>query len=179
MAGILHEFVQNTKILASQVNENFDVVQGDIEELGNGLNTKFSSEITKAKEELIEDINTKAATKADKDLGNVSESGINKVMQTFAPNYTAGYSISSGWIAPENGWIKHRIYSSASGGTSVLINDIVVAENWQGKGDGRAGGFYITGMTYILKGQNVKLGGDQANDSNNRDALYFYPCNKS
>lgn len=71
MAGILHEFVQNTKILASQVNENFDIVQGDIEELGNGLNTKFSSEITKSKEELIDDINTKASTLANKDLSNV------------------------------------------------------------------------------------------------------------
>lgn len=103
MAGILHEFVQNTKILASQVNENFDVVQGDIEELGNGLNTKFSSEITKAKEELIDDINTKTTTLANKDLSNVpNEKSIltNKAttISKWNRQYSDGFVIQGGEI---------------------------------------------------------------------------------
>lgn len=98
MAGILHEFVQNTKILASQVNENFDVVQGDIEELGNGLNTKFSSEITKAKEDLSSDIEVvqKSLSSSQTKITNLEKRAY---IKSFYVSGTSWYRVwSDGWI---------------------------------------------------------------------------------
>ena len=108
MAGILNEFVQNTKILASQVNENFAIVQNDMEELGNGLNTIIANEITKAKSDLLTDIQNVSNGKADLSLSNINETAKEMISTLGKPNYAAG--VSKAWntqyTATQNGWIR-------------------------------------------------------------------------
>lgn len=170
MASILNVFEPKTKIKSSEVNENFELVQKDVSEMGQALNTYVEGEIAS-----VQSTVSSVQATLQENINTVSDK-LSNVYDDIAPDYTKGFSISKGWKATKNGWIKYRLYSSASGDTNMQIDGKVVAENWQGKGDGRAGGFYLSGMTYILKNQVVTLGGAQANDSNNSGALYFYPC---
>lgn len=166
MASILNVFEPKTKIKSSEVNENFELVQKDVSEMGQALNTYVEGEIAS-----VQSTVSSVQATLQENINTVSDK-LSNVYDDIAPDYTKEIAISSGWTATKHGWVKFRIYSSASGDTNVQINGKVVAENWQGKGDGRAGGFYISGLVYISKGQVVTLGGAQANDGK----LYFYPC---
>lgn len=107
MAGILNEFVQNTKILSSKVNENFAIVQDDITELGQALNSNFSTQLVSVKNDLLTDIESISKNKANVKLDNVEPdvSFIQKMADYIAPNYEEKISINSGYTAVESGWV--------------------------------------------------------------------------
>lgn len=171
MAGILHEFVQNTKILASQVNENFATVQSDMTELGSGLNTALTNAITAAKNDLLEDIESVSSNKASKDLSDAEPSAEFKanILDYVAPDYTAGYSISSGWAAPKAGWIYPYHYNTAD--NQELVVTIDGAEVFR---TGDAGtwstGHGASGFIFVRKGKTVAFSGYGNN------TVKFYPC---
>lgn len=158
MAGILHEFVQNTKILASQVNENFATVQNDMTELGSGINANLTNEITKAKSDLLTDIQNVSNSKASLDLANINANGKANTLDWMAPNRGAGYGVSSGWTAPKAGWINARHYQSYDNQTITLRVDGVVAFETGGGGSYSAGD--VDNIEFFInKGSNVTFGG--------------------
>jgi hypothetical protein len=172
VAGILHEFVQNTKILASQVNENFATVQNDMTELGSGINANLTNEITKAKSDLLTDIQNVSNSKASLDLANINANGKANVIDWMAPNYGAGYSVSPDWTATKAGWIYCTIYSDASSTTEVQIDGKSVSLNYQWAGDGRAGGLRIGDTVFIRKGKKFTV----KTTGNPSYSFVFYPC---
>jgi hypothetical protein len=169
VAGILHEFVQNTKILASQVNENFATVQNDMTELGSGINANLTNEITKAKSDLLTDIQNVSNNKASLDLANINSNGKANVIDWMAPNRGAGYSIASGWTAPKAGWINARHNQSHDNQYFTLWVDGVAAFETGG------GGSYSAGDTdnielFVNKGSKVTF------DGSGNIRVTFSPC---
>jgi hypothetical protein len=151
MAGILNEFVQNTKILASQVNENFATVQNDMEELGNGLNVIINNELTKTKADLLEDIETVSNNKASKDLSDAEPSAEFKanILDYVAPDYLAGYSISSGFTAPSAGWCYFRGNQDTT--STVDVGGVGIEVSYD-SGDGQSRGSL---SLFVSKGTTV------------------------
>jgi hypothetical protein len=171
MAGILNEFVQNTKILSSKVNENFAIVQDDITELGQALNSNFSTQLVSVKNDLLTDIETVSGQKASKDLSDVEPNSEFKanIMDYVAPNYTAGYSISSGFIAPSAGWIACYGTSGEGSHTAWYVDGAEVFRDDQSWGGGRAGGQGSRSIAFIEKGSVVTRSGQD-------NTAMFYPC---
>lgn len=109
--------------------------------------------------------------KASKDLSDVeiTNSFVENIATKLAPNYNAGFSISSGWTATASGWLSIEGYSDASGVSFGYIDGKTIYENYQWSGDGRAGGLRIMTMAFIGKGQVFT-------NSNNGTTTVFYPC---
>lgn len=70
----------------------------------------------------------------------------------------SGYSIGNGWTATEDGWVIAQIYSDAGKDGYIQINGRTTIQNWQGRGDGRAGGFRMVGICPISQGQRITRG---------------------
>lgn len=171
MAGILNEFVQNTKILASQVNENFAIVQNDMEELGNGLSANLENKITNAKADLLSDIETISNEKASKDLSDVTpaNSFIEGVLEYVSPDYSAGYSISSGFTAPSAGWVYCYHYNTADNQNLVLkIDNVEVFRT--GDAGTWSTGHGASGFIFLRSGKTVTFSGSGNN------TVKFMPC---
>lgn len=172
MAGILNEFLPNTKMLSSKVNENFSIVQDDIIELGQAINSNFTQQLVSVKNDLLTDIEEISDSKASKDLSDVEPSTVFKdlILDMVSPNYSAGYSVGNGFVAPSAGWISISGYSDAGGNNpSAYIDGKRVFSNEQGAGDDRAGGLTITSTAFIGKGQKLTTGGRGTSN-------IFYPC---
>lgn len=85
MASVLHKFVSNTKILPSQVNENFEFLQKDITDVSESVVSKLSS----TKENILSDVQTVKESlesgKAENDLNNVESSILTNALM---PDYS-------------------------------------------------------------------------------------------
>lgn len=172
MAGILHEFVQNTKILASQVNENFATVQNDMTELGSGINANLTNEITKAKSDLLTDIQNVSNNKASLDLANINANGKANIGKLGKPNYAAG--VSKAWntqyTAEQNGWIRAACTCGTQGRNHwwYLTIGSVQFKFYNSQGDWDIDGDSI--LLPVAKGQTYK-----ATEGEDWKELSFFP----
>ena len=91
------------------------------------------------------------------------------ITKSVYPSYAGSWSVGSGWVATNNGWIVAMISSDAGRDGEVSINNVVVIKNWQGRGDGRAGGLRTVGIAPISVGQTLRWG------SNGVKSTRFYP----
>ena len=135
----------------------------------NGLATTQTT-VNKMQDDLSA-LTTTTEGKASKDLSDVeiTTAFAEQLASAFAPNYNAGFSISSGWTATKSGWLSIEGYSDASGVSFGYIDGKTIYENYQWSGDGRAGGLRIMTMAFIGKGQVFT-------NSNNGTTTVFYPC---
>lgn len=157
MASILNVFEPKTKILSAEVNENFELVQSDVAEMGRALNSFVESEVTSLQSNL-----SSAQATLQNNINTIS-SKLSNIYDDIAPNRGAGYSIASGWTAPKAGWIY--AYKSGDNTTATLKigsqNAIV---------DGSHGGYsnLISGsLAFIAKGEATTF---------SNYTCTFYPC---
>lgn len=100
---------------------------------------------------------------------NFINQNIAEITNKVAPNYTAGYSISSGFAAPSAGWVACYGTSGEGSYTAWYVDGAEVFRDDQSWGGGRAGGQGSRSMAYVGKGSVVTRSG------NNNTAM-FYPC---
>lgn len=165
MASILNVFEPKTKIKSSEVNENFELVQKDVSEMGQALNAYVEGEIAS-----VQSTVSSVQATLQENINTIS-SKLSNIYDDIAPNYDAGYSVSSGWTAPQSGWLVLTVYSGEANPSAWYIAGKMVAQNSQGTGgNGRAGGLWVTAMAFISKGQILTKSG-----SHEAKAI-FYPC---
>lgn len=163
MASILNVFEPKTKILSAEVNENFELVQSDVTEMGRALNTFVESEVTSLQSNL-----SSAQATLQNNINTVS-SKLSNIYDDIAPDYGAGYSVSSGWTAPKAGWLACYGTSGEGAHTAWYVDGAEVFRDDQSWGGGRAGGQGSRSMAFVAKGSAVTRSG------NNNTAM-FYPC---
>lgn len=170
MAGILNEFVQNTKILSSKVNENFAIVQDDIIELGQAINSNFTQQLVSVKNDLLTDIETKL----DLSFGNADNIFVENLLKSITPDYSSGVpkSANTEYEAETSGLLY--VYGggyvkNAPKSLSITINNISLSI---GAGDmsygETGGGMYWSGTYNVSKGDKYKATG-------NITTFVFYP----
>lgn len=172
---------------AQVLNDNFDYLEELISTSVSSLDAKFNSTtgnisnitsnlatIQSTLSTATSNISSLSSNKVNKDLSNATPSATFKAntIDWLAPNYGAGYSVSSGWTATKAGWIYCEMSSSANYTTKVLIGGKAVAYNYQGAGDGRAGALKVGCLAFIAKGQvlTTSVTGSPTN------SFVFYPC---
>jgi hypothetical protein len=165
MAGILNEFVQNTKILSSKVNENFAIVQDDITELGQALNSNFSTQLVSIKNDLLTDIETVSGQKASKDLSDVEPVSEFKesILEYISPDFSAAYDFGAGFITPSAGWVYFRGWQDRY--SAVTIGGQVFEVSYD-TGDGQSRGalsFFVGKGVSITSFESITM-------------ARFYPC---
>lgn len=119
--------------------------------------------------ESLNALNTANSSKLDLDLNNVSNEAGTKIMSIINPDYTAGYSISSGWEATEAGWIYVRHHQSSDNQTINLKIDNVTVFQAGGHG-GYSGGDVDCIQLFIGVGSTVSLSGK------GDTTMKFFPC---
>ena len=130
MASVLNKFEEKTKILASKVNQNFEMLQSDIRTLDEEIDSKLSS----TKENILSDVQKVKETleegKANSDLSNIDnldKIGTTKILDYVLPNTNvAPITITSGFIAPANGWVFVHGRGYSGGSYSAKINGFLV-----------------------------------------------------
>jgi hypothetical protein len=157
MASILNVFEPKTKIKSSEVNENFELVQKDVSEMGQALNTYVEGEIAS-----VQSTVSSVQATLQENINSVS-SKVGAVFSDIAPNYKAGYNISNGFTAPKAGWCY---FGGQSDGTSVVYLDGVYFEVSWDKDDGQSRGELFV---FVDKGTVVN------GFSRIREARFF-PC---
>ena len=86
------------------------------------------------------------------------------ITNMIMPDYTAGVSISSGYVAQQNGWIAWQVGTTKRATTTVLVDGITV------EGAYMDDSHQIYGLTPIAKGSTfTNSGGELA-------YAIFYPC---
>lgn len=128
MTEILHEFEQEKPIFASEMNDNFNFLQNQIEE----INEDFGA--------LSEELNAKITTlntQIDAQIATFQEK-LNQAIENlpdYSPDYTNAIKIWEGtgvppqWTAPQDGWI-YGLFDSWDGYSSHLaINGIELIRN--------------------------------------------------
>jgi hypothetical protein len=163
MASVLNVFEPKSKILASKVNENFELVQTDISEMGQTLNRYVEGEITSVQSNL-----SSVQATLQENINSVTAK-VGAIFSDIAPNYAAGYSISSGFIAPSAGWVACYGTSGEGSYTTWNADGAEIFRNDQTRGGGRAGQVVMRSMAYVEKGSVITRNGE------NNTAM-FYPC---
>lgn len=170
MAGILNEFVQNTKILSSKVNENFSIVQDDIIELGQAINSNFTQQLVSVKNDLLTDIETKL----DLSFGNADNIFVENLLKSITPDYSSGVpkSANTEYEAETSGLIYvygGGYYRDQPKTVAITING---ANFTYGYGNLRygetSGDIYFGGTARVSKGDKYKATG-------NITTFVFYP----
>jgi hypothetical protein len=152
MASVLNKFEEKTKILASKVNQNFEMLQSDIRTLDEEIDSRLSS----TKENILIDIQAVGDSRADLNLSNITEVGIKKIVEYVLPNTSSEtpITITSGFIAPTNGWVYLHGRGYSGGGYSAKINGFVV---YSYNSDA---GLDSASFTFpVLKGDKIEFGG--------------------
>jgi len=171
MADVLHTFSPNTKILSSEVNDNFETIQDELSSLSTNLETYVAQQNTTLKEELTQDLETVSTnltnSKANIALDNVSPcSGFIQASTHWAmPNYSSMIGQASGvtYTASSDGfvWFSQRM---DNGSGYVYINGIsfwTVLEN---------------GSSDIVQSTMFAVGKGTTYCVTNAVFLYFIPC---
>jgi hypothetical protein len=157
MASILNVFEPKTKIKSSEVNENFELVQKDVSEMGQALNTYVEGEIAS-----VQSTVSSVQATLQENINSVTAK-VGAVFSDIAPNYKAGYNISNGFTAPKPGWLYFGGLQDDSSGVYI---DGVYFEISYDTGDGQSRGNIFV---YVDKGIVVN------NFYRVREAR-FYPC---
>lgn len=110
MASVLNKFEEKTKILASKVNQNFEMLQSDISTLDEEIDFKLNS----TKESILSDVETVKSSlesgKADINLTNIeaSQNFIDNVFNWLAPDFENIIEVKSlPYTAPSYGYWRH------------------------------------------------------------------------
>lgn len=116
-------------------------------------------------------ISNLSSGKAAKDLSNVSPNATFKasVIDWLAPNYGAGYSISSGWTSPKAGWIYPYHYNTADNQELVVTIDGVEVFKTGDAGTWSTG-HGASSFIFVRKGKKVAFSGSGTN------TVKFFPC---
>jgi hypothetical protein len=157
MASVLNVFEPKSKILASEVNENFELVQTDISEMGQTLNRYVEGEITSVQSNL-----SSVQATLQENINSVTAK-VGAVFSDIAPNYKAGYNISNGFTAPKPGWLYFGGLQDDSSGVYI---DGVYFEVSYDTGDGQS-----RGELFVFVDKETVVNGF----SRIREAR-FYPC---
>lgn len=172
----LIELEPGSEVSAENLNNNFDYLEdlvvnatisfdGRIASANNNISniTSNMATIQGAITDLETDLETTAGSKANLNLSNINASGKAKILDCIAPNYGAGYSISSGWTSPKAGWVYFG--GSADRTSSVYIGGVYFEISYD-SGDGQS-----SGNIFMFIGKGVAV----TSFSNIREAR-FYPC---
>jgi hypothetical protein len=163
MAEVLKIFQEGEDILASETNANNNYLLGKISDNASTLQNYVEGEITSIQSSL-------ASVQATlQNSINEMSNKLSSIYDNIAPNYKAGYSISSGWTAPKAGWINARHNQSFDNQYFTLSIDGVVAFETGG------GGSYSAGDTdnielFVGKGAQVTF------DGSGNKRVTFFPC---
>lgn len=156
MLNELIELKSGTPAKASEVNKNFEYVQDDVLNVEKTLTTSISNAVTKAKEELRADMENAAENLTDLNMSNISEIGIQKILNYVFPNTTStsAVSINSGFVAPSNGWVYVNVRAYSGGTYKISLNGYTLVSN---KSD--AGLCSASFSQFVLKGDEVTFTG--------------------
>ncbi|MBQ2396023.1 MAG: hypothetical protein II304_03115 [Bacteroidales bacterium] len=157
MASILNVFEPKTKIKSSEVNENFELVQKDVSEMGQALNTYVEGEIAS-----VQSTVSSVQATLQENINTVS-SKLSNIYDDIAPNYGAGYNISNGFTAPKAGWCYFGGIQDGSSGVHVGGRYLEISYD-SGDGQSRGNIFVYVGKGTIVNGFNRV-----------REAIFF-PC---
>lgn len=163
MAIALNVFQAGEKAIAQEVNDNFSMLQEEITTSIDGIKSDVQSSFTEAKEQILGDIEVVNNSKLNLNLDNVSDEGKEKIIGLIAPNYTAGYSISSGFVTPCLGWCYFG--GQSDGTSSVKIDDVYFEVSWD-KDDGQS-----RGELFVCVGANTTI-----NSFTRIREARFFPC---
>lgn len=168
MASVLNKFEEKTKILASKVNENFEMLQSDIRTLDEATDSKLSS----TKENILSDIETVKESlengKADIDLKNVeaSQKFIDNVFNWLAPDLENKIDVTNlPFKAPSYGYWHHFGINTLG---YVYINGIRF-DHYLWHTSGTAPGHQS--LTFLLS-----PGDEVTYEQNKPKNMYFIPC---
>lgn len=167
--GVNQVFEQETKPNISglyglwyDTSRNLVLSTGD----GGATWTKLSSiiipKLTKVKNSNITEFKIKQAFRA-LDYNNFNNS-INNVTSMIMPDYTAGVSVSWGYVAQQNGWIAWQTGTAGRETTTVLVDGITV------EGAYMDGSHQTYGLTPIATGSTFTTSGGALAYAT------FYPC---
>ena len=91
------------------------------------------------------------------------------ITNLVTPDYSAGYRISSGFVAPSDGWVSCYGTSGQGSYTAWYADGAEIFRDDQVNGGSRAGQVVMRSMAYVGKGSVVTRNGE------NNTAM-FYPC---
>lgn len=106
-----------------------------------------------------EDVQTAVSDKMDINLSNLSQQGINNILNLVAIDYTRIVAIESPYTAPTWGWVGWN----NTGGGNAIVNGVTV---WIGGNDSYNEG---PAVLFVSPGDVVEL-------SRDADTSYFAPC---
>lgn len=180
--------IENGAVARSSVlNDNFVYLEEQLSRSATELNAKInavvnnSNTVTSNLAEIktsigtinnsISSINTAVDAKASVNLNNVSPDSSFKalIVDYVAPNYSGGYSVSSGFVAPKAGWVACYGTSGEGSYTAWFINGQEVFKDDQSWGGGRAGGQGSRSMAFMPAGSSLTKAGIDG-------SAMFYPC---
>jgi hypothetical protein len=167
-------------VQSSTLNDNFDYLEGLISSSVSTLDGKVNSttgniaNITSNMATIqtnLTNVTNTANSKAKKDLSDATPSATFKasVIDWLAPNYSAGYSISSGWTAPKAGWLYPYHYNTADNQELVVTIDGVEVFRTGDAGTWSTG-HGASGFIFVRKGKKVAFSGSGTN------TVKFCPC---
>lgn len=104
--------------------------------------------------------------KADSNLDNITQTGIETAVGWGIPDYASGVTISSGYTAPTDGWIQYCVASQPKGACNIVVNGITVI-NWAMDGVTPSD---RTATCYVAKGDYITFYG-----SGGTQVAKFYP----
>jgi hypothetical protein len=94
---------------------------------------------------------------------------LSSIYDNIAPNYKAGYSISSGWTAPKAGWLYPYHYNTNDNQELVVTIDGVEVFRTGDAGTWSTG-HGASGFIFVRKGKKVEFSGSGTNN------VKFFPC---
>lgn len=162
MVDSIITFHEGDDILASETNQNnqflLDKLTANAEQLDNYIKqqlTTIQSNLSSIQATLQNNINTL----------NTQLNTINTNLKTYyLPNYSAGFSISSGWTATKDGWVNWNASKVDDGGTSTLsVNNVAVGYHYHYK---YRNDYYC--QILVSKGDKITITG--------KISAKFYPC---
>ena len=106
--------------------------------------------------------------KANVDLGNATPAQNFKEMCVSwgIPDYTGGISISNGYIAPTDGWVRFMVSGGPQGASNIIVNGTTIIY-WTMDGVTPSD---RTATLYVSKGDVIKFSGSGSSQKG-----YFYP----
>lgn len=170
----LIEIKHGTEAKSQVLNDNFDYLEGLIVSSIQGFDSRINSannnisNITSNMAVIqtnLSNTTTTANGKASKDLSDV-EPGVKfkeTILDYIAPDYTAGYSISSGFTAPSAGWCYFRGNQDTT--STVNVGGVGIEVSYD-SGDGQSRGSL---SLFVSKGTTVTA-------FSNIGVAKFYPC---
>lgn len=128
MADFLKEFEEGEDILASDTNANNQYLLSKLTSNAEAVQTYLEQQLSSIKS----NISSIQAT-LQNNIDNLTTDINSKLAVCYLPNYSKMKTISSGFVASSNGWIKWTPTSGDGGTTVVYVNGVEVFRHYHYK----------------------------------------------